>query len=154
MRYVLTWLFVLLASDAMAGALAQAPGSTRTERFEVYVGLMPAALSSTRVGLDQASGSHRTDARQADSHHVVVALFDRATGQRVTDATVSAHHTPPGGRGTTKRLEPMPFGDTLTYGNTFSIAAGAGHRIEIEIRRDGSIDHAAFRYDNLHGKSP
>ena len=154
--YTLLWLALLAIGVPARAAEPTADGALRSTRFVVYVGVLPAALARESLTAHrEPPDSHRIrPAPPPDTHHVVVAVFDAASGQRVTDAQVEARHVPPRGVASTKPLAAMPLGDTLTYGNTFAIAEGRGHRFEIDIRRDGRSDQVTFVYDNLHGSSP
>ena len=131
-------------------------GGRRTDRFIVYFGVLPTAATLDALATHrEPRDAHRAPSTQGpETHHVVVAVFDAVTGQRITDATVQARHIPPRGVATTKDLVEMPVGQTKSYGNKFIVPEGRGHRFEIEIRRAGSSDRVTFRYDNLHGSAP
>ncbi len=81
-------------------------------------------------------------------HHVMVALFDEKTGNRITDATVTAYVAELGLAGHTKRLEPMPVADTVTYGNYFEMRVSVRYRISVQVRRPASarVVEAEFEY--------
>lgn len=127
-------------------------GSARSDRFVVYFGVMPAALSGEEVATHaEPRDPHRPAAAPtADTHHFVVAVFDAVSGERIGDATLRARHVPPRGMETTKALEPMRIGKTLSYGNTFLLPEGRGHHFEVDIRRGEVTDRFTFTYDNLH----
>ena len=153
------WALVGAAAVALAAfaAIAQAaPTDQRqqNERITLYYGVVPAALSQAALAAHPpAADAHGAVRPAADTHHLVVALFDTPTGQRITQATVTVRHTPPTGAAMSKVLEPMPLGDTLSYGSTFVIAEGRGHRFRIEVRRDERVERFDVVYDNVHGGS-
>ncbi len=144
----------VFALAAFASAAQAAPTDQRqqNERVTLYYGVVPAALSQAAVAAHPpAPDVHGTVRPAADTHHLVVALFDTPTGQRITQATVTVRHTPPQGAVMSKVLEPMPLGDALSFGTTFVIAEGRNHRFRIEVRRGERVERFDVVYDNLHG---
>lgn len=144
----------LLVVGAPAIAAGGDPGERRTEHFVVYFGIMPAGLAQSRLSAHPSDpGPHGATPLLADTHHLVVAVFDTHSGARVTDAAVQAHHVPPHGVAIDKPLLPMALGDTLSYGNAFFIPDGANHRFVVRIRRGERVARVEFTYDNLHGSA-
>lgn len=143
----------LLALATALGAAAQAdPGVQRTADFVVYFGIMPAELAQSRLVVHPTSApAHDAPPFPADTHHVIVAVFDARSGERVTDATVQARHAPARGVATEKPLVPMPLGDALSYGNTFVVPDGINHRFVLRIRQGERDARVEFSYDNRHG---
>jgi len=130
----------LLATITMAGALgcgrdAGLPRSEQTvDGVTVYLGIVPAALvqgHSTKPGDPQAL--HGGTTTIAASHHVMVALFDAATGARITVALVKASV----GGSVAKTLEPMEVNGLMTYGNFFALSGPGVERIRVEILSPG-----------------
>ena len=143
---------VALAACAAAPQAGPTDQRQQNERITLYYGVVPAALSQAAVAAHPpAPDVHGTVRPAADTHHLVVALFDTPTGQRITQATVTVRHTPPQGAVMSKVLEPMPLGDALSFGTTFVIAEGRNHRFRIEVRRGERVERFDVVYDNLHG---
>lgn len=71
------------------------------------------------------------------SSHIVVALFDAATGDRIADARVRASVTPLGGAVMRKPLEPMTIAGAASFGNYFHMAAPGVYRIRVDVDRPG-----------------
>ncbi len=151
------WAVVGAAAVALAAFAASAQATPtdqrqQNERITLYYGVVPAALSQAALAAHPpAADAHGAVRPAADTHHLVVALFDTPTGQRITQATVTVRHTPPTGAAMSKVLEPMPLGDTLSFGTTFVIAEGRHHRFRIEVRRGERVERFDVVYDNLHG---
>lgn len=143
----------LLALATALGAATQAePGVQRTADFVVYFGIMPAELAQSRLAVHPTPApAHDAPPFPADTHHVIVAVFDARSGERITDATVQARHEPALGVATEKPLVPMPLGDALSYGNTFIVPDGANHRFVLRIRQAERDARVEFTYDNQHG---
>lgn len=81
-------------------------------------------------------------------YHVMVAVFDRATGQRVTDAAVTAKVSGTRGEGRDTPLEKMTIANSVTYGNYFPMPAAGAYKITVEVNRPGTAQslEAQFNY--------
>jgi len=149
-RTLILTLALLLTACTTKPQLAQIPGSARSGDLVAYVGIVPAAVSRERMAAD-ATPQHPAAASAADAHHLVVALFDAASGARIEQANVVAIHLLPRREPVRRSLTPMRTGYVTSFGAEFEISKGAGHLFEIEVTRPGQApEHFAFRYDNLH----
>lgn len=72
-----------------------------------------------------------------DMHHILVAIFDSATGQRITDAEVEAMVFPLGLSGSTKVMHPSAPAGKMNYSNWFRLSPGDIYVIQVRIRRPG-----------------
>jgi hypothetical protein len=83
-------------------------------------------------------------------HHLVVAIFDAATGARVADAAVRAQVSGVGLAGSSKTLEAMQIAGTTTYGAFFDLPGADLYTIKVTIARPGSQHPVAvtFKYDH------
>lgn len=81
-------------------------------------------------------------------HHVMVALFEGETLDRITDAEVQATVLEIGLSGETKNLEPFTIAGALTYGNYFEMPSQTVYRIKVEVRRPDSqkVVKTVFEY--------
>ena len=95
---------------------------------------MPAAIAEGIVG----GSMHGAHPAAAHNHHLIVAIFNSITGERVTDASVTAKVMQPGFEPPEKPLEPMKIADSITYGNFFDLAKPGIYRIRLSISRLGS----------------
>ena len=150
---------VALAATLLAVVLTGCSGASdasRTEEDEpvrtvngltVYLGVMPAALIR---GHDPgtATAMHTSTPLEAESHHVMVALFDAATGTRVTASRVIGTLRIARGAVVAKPLEPMTVNDALTYGNYFVLPEnGSLSTLEVRIERpQAPTTIVIFRY--------
>ncbi|WP_456402147.1 hypothetical protein [Hydrogenimonas sp.] len=97
----------------------------------VYLGIIPAQLVRDHPGM------HGVETSKAQSYHILVALFDRRSGTRISDAKVKATVSFPGRKKMTRELEPMR-GEPISYGNYFVMKEPGTYRIRIEMeRKDG-----------------
>lgn len=106
--------------------------------IDVYLGVVPAELVGAHPRAHPERDMHGGVA--AGGYHVMVALFERTTGKRITDAKASARLVSPSRQGPETPLEPMTIAGALTYGNYFSMVRGGSYRIDVQIRRPGSPD--------------
>lgn len=131
---------------------ADLPRSEQTvDGVTIYLGVVPAAIvqgHSTTQGDPQAL--HGGAPPGSSSHHVMVALFDAASGARITDARVSASVP---GQAPARALEPMEVNGLTTYGNFFLFSGPDVRRIHVEVfpaGRSNSIK-ADFAYEHQPG---
>jgi len=88
--------------------------------------------------------------RGPHEYHVVAAIFDAATGTRVSDAYVSAQLSGVGLSGERKNLQPMQLSGTTTYGAFFSLPGRDLYTVRLAITRPGGREPVSvdFRYDH------
>lgn len=116
----------------------------------VYLGVVPAEIAK---GIEKGHGEtamHGATALGKRSYHVMVAIFNSVTGERITDATVTAGISRTGGEEQQQPLEPMTLANAVTYGNFFEFPGDGTYRIRLTITRKGTsrpvqID---FRYEH------
>lgn len=104
---------------------------------EIYVGIVPAEMVQGHPKEHPESEMHGGIPAGKYRYHVVVALFDQASGKRITGAEVKARVVEPGYTGPQKRLESMLINGNVSYGNYF-ILGPASYSIEMQIRRPGA----------------
>lgn len=134
------WLLLLLAT-LPSPALAQ----SRLERSGVtlYWGLVPAAVVAEKHALADLHGGPPKGGGQV--HHLVVALYDSASGRRIEDAVVRAQLSetgivdePP------KYLPPMKVNDQASYGQVFGVAKDGPYRFRLWVRLPQRTDEIEF----------
>jgi hypothetical protein len=111
----------------------EASQSVTSHGLTVYLGVMPAAIAQGIAG----GSMHAAPPAAAHSQHLIVAIFNSVTGERVTHATVMAKVTQPGFQPPEKPLEPMKIDDTITYGNFFDLSRPGIYRIRLSVSRPG-----------------
>ena len=126
---------LLVQNPIRLPACAEEPSQSVTSYgLTVYFGVMPAAIAEGIVG----GFMHGVQPAAEHNHHLIVAIFNSVTGERVTDASVTAKVTQPGFEHPEKPLEPMKIADTITYGNFFDLAKPGVYRIRLNISHPGS----------------
>jgi hypothetical protein len=138
---------VLLAVAVPDPALAAGPIralSQTADGLVFHYGVVPAGVVRTYPAGRAERNMHRTS---SSGRHIVLALFDASTGERVAAAQVIAAVTPLGGATTRKRLEPMTVGGVASFGNYFALTGPDTYRIAFEVERSGhTLTQAEFEY--------
>lgn len=127
----------VVAALASAGAAAQ-PAQTQRQSggLVLHYGLVPAEMVLA-VPRPQAEREMHGGAAGKSGSHLVLAIFDAASGQRISQAEVMTHITLVGGASTTKRLEPMNINDMPSFGAFVPIGAPGIYKIRFEVKRPG-----------------
>jgi hypothetical protein len=132
------------------GALAAADGLHKTVGgYSIYVGVVSAGIMAFRQDHGELR-MHGGVPAGLDQHHVLVTLFDAASGARVADAEVTARVSAPKRQTEEKRLLHVPLGSEIAYGNFFRMRQGERYRIELTIRRAGSAEAVTAGFDYRH----
>lgn len=125
-----------LANAAWAGADRQL-----ADGIMVYLGVVPVEVVLEHVPQHlpphPEAQMHGGPPEQPQRYHVMVALFDAASGARISNATVTARVSELALAVTEKRLELMTIAGFATYGNYFPMPNAGPYRIEVRIRRPG-----------------
>ncbi len=146
----------LLAALAAMGGRALAVDTEHhkvANGVSVYLGVMPSEL--IRKHRDQyPAGMHGGIPAHSAYHHVMVALFDEATGERIDDARVMAAVEEVGATTDSKKLEPMAIAGTITYGNYFAMMTDATYRVRLHITRAGAarVIETQLQYYHVHNR--
>lgn len=131
--------FVFAAAAPRRAAALDPDGAFRqVGDLVVYLAVVPAAILRGHPPEHTGRGLHGGAPEGRYVHHLLVALFDAATGARITVAGVTAvvhglRHTPEDRIG----LEPMTVGGAQAYGGFATLPARDYYRIEVEVLRPG-----------------
>ena len=130
-------------------ALAQSDSLSKTVGgVTFYLGVIPAEIVRAHPIEHPESTMHGSPPKGSGSRHIVVALFDAATGARITDAKVSARVEQLELAAELKDLEPMQISGTVSYGNFYAMPGNGIYRIRIVAKRKGASRpiEAEFEY--------
>jgi hypothetical protein len=147
---LLVGLLVMLPKAASA---AQSERSQVADGMFVHLGVMSTAVMWKDPDLYSEHFTHGTPPAGKDMYHVLIALFDRSSGARITDAEVDMRVSPLGLAGRKKHLEPMGPGDLVCFCNYFRMPATDSYEIRVSIRRPGvpEVTRAKFIYRPVPG---
>ncbi len=134
------FLFLMLAANTIAANDSRR--HIQVDTMDIYLGIMPAQL------IQEHKTMHKNNAYQEHKYHVLIALFDKKTGKRITDATLKATVSQLGMGTKTKALEPMRE-EALSYGNFFILPEATIYKIKVQITRPGKKEEyiANFIYE-------
>jgi hypothetical protein len=142
---------ILLATLGLSGEAGGQDDAVRTaDGLIVYLGVLPAAMIQGYSADYPEGAMHGGVPRGRDAHHVTVAVFDTASGERVESATVEARIAAQGMVGTTRQLERMLIADTVTFGNYFTLRGEGPFDIEITIMRPGAEAPVTVQFSHPH----
>lgn len=141
-------LLLIFAASAAATPVTPATQPLTLDGMTIYVGVLPAAMITGHAPEHPEETMHGGVPGGSHQFHLVVTLFDAASGARITGAQVKARVAELGLAGTERVLEPMAIADTETYGGYFRLAGDNPFRIALEIRRSdgGQVTRAEFEY--------
>ncbi|MBI2379518.1 MAG: hypothetical protein HYV16_02010 [Gammaproteobacteria bacterium] len=148
----LRWVVLLVLLACVVPAWAEVPSqSVRQDGLVIYYGVLPAELLSRHELNAQGTHMSSRNALRSDAHHVVIALFDAKTGQRIHDAIVTARVIPLSGAPEEAALKPMRINDSMSFGNFFRLETDTPYVVHLRIRRAdvaGKDVEAQFRYQH------
>jgi hypothetical protein len=116
----------------------------------VYLGVVPAEIvKGLAAGGSTERPMHGGIPKGSHEYHVVAAVFDAASGSRISDAVVTAEVSGLGLAGGKKKLEPMLIADTTTYGGFFDLPGYDIYTVKLTIERRGTSPAVLqFKYDH------
>jgi len=133
-------------------------GATATEDTEyktvdwvaVYLGVVPAEIVKGHPRGHPEQTMHSGVPIGPHQYHVLAAIFDSASGARISDATVTAQISGLGLSGARQKLEPMEISGTITYGGYFNLPGRDLYTVRLTIERPGVARAVVvdFRYDH------
>lgn len=145
--FLLAVVFLLFSSAAFA---ADSSDYRVVDGLAIYYATVPAEVIRGHTKGHPEAVMHGGVPKGKHVHHVMVALFDGESLERITDAQITATVAEPGLAGRQKRLEPFTVADALTYGNYFEFSKLATYTIDIEVRRPGSSRVVKTRFEYRH----
>ena len=139
---------VLLASLTAPTIAAPDTGLSRTlDGMTIYLGVVASEIASEHLPAHPEAQMHGGTRSGKRFEHVVVAVYDAKTNERVTDATIKASVRDPGLSTEEKALEPMTIADTLSYGNYFSMKPKTHYIITVSVMRSGRHQATQAQFD-------
>ena len=153
-RFVLAgFIGMLCASIAQwnDGAVAAQDTEYKTvDGLAVYLGVVPAEIVKGHPSEHPEQTMHGGAPTGPHQYHVVAAIFDSASGARITDAAVTAQISGLGLSGANQKLEPMQISGTTTYGGYFNLPGRDLYTIRLTIERPGAARAVVvdFKYDH------
>ena len=142
-----------IAALLLSNALADDSGQHKiVNGVAIYLGVVPSEMILGHPKLHTEAEMHGGVPVGGHQRHVLVALFDNATGKRITNAEVKANVFEIGLSGVQKKLEPMLIAGTISYGNYFNMAGANPYRIVVQIRLPGSTGEIEAEFEYQHAR--
>jgi hypothetical protein len=152
----------LLAGIILAGMLAGFGGPAaaladdnyRTgDGLAAYLGVQPAQIVRGHPSAHPERRMHGGPPAGRHDYHLVVAVFDAASGARIEDAEVTAVVSGLGHVGRTSiRLEPMRLADAVTYGGFVTLPGTDQYTIAVEVLRRGQGAPVRLEFGYRHAR--
>ena len=118
----------------------------------VYLNVMPAEILQEKLADHTDQKMH--DGAPAGGHvyHVMVALFDEASGRRLGNAEVALDVADIFEPGKHVKLEPMGVGGILVYGNYVDLPGTGPYRLTVLARLQGMPDTIEAEFSYQHAR--
>jgi len=152
MEFARTWQWILMAVFLAAAGAAKGQHLGQHQvvgDIEIFYGMTPAAEIRVRPADAPERTMHGGVPSGKGQHHLMVALFDKDSKQRITDAEVRASVGEIGLSATWKKLQPMAAGP-MSYGNYFKMDAPGRYHIHLEIKRPDMAKPVRADFDYVH----
>lgn len=143
---------IAVLSFAVPAEAGVVDGVKTVDGLTVYLGVVPAAVTRVHPSGHTERAMHGGIASPGlHDVHLMVALFDRASGRRVSNVSVTARIHGTGRNRGTVRLLPMTINGARTYGGYASLGLDQDLMIALDIKRPGralrtSVVTAQFEY--------
>jgi hypothetical protein len=116
----------------------------------IYLGVLPAAMIRGHPAGHPESLMHGGVPAGADEYHVLIALFNAKTYERISNAEVSARVSEVGLSGAEKKLEAMQIAGTTTFGNYFEMKGMGPFSIEVSVDIPGASERINVVFEHRH----
>lgn len=131
----LVGLCAALIAPGYVGAQAEHLARDTFQGVVFHFGVVPAEMVLAHPPEHPERAMHGGAAK--GEKHLVLALFDAGTRQRISQADVQATVEQLGGPAATKTLQPMNIAEQPSFGGFFHMAPGAAYRIRFQVKRAG-----------------
>ena len=142
------FLAATLALSMTDAALAQTGSLSQTvDGVTIYLGVIPSEIIRGHPKEHEESIMHGSPAKGSGYRHIVVALFDAKTNERIKDAKVTARVEQLGLTADHKDLNAMPIAGTISYGNFFHMPGEGIYQIRVIVKRKLSAHSIEAKFD-------
>ena len=135
MRRVLALILAFAAfAAAPAGAAQEQTYRKLAGQFSVYLTVMPSEVIRGPLPPEIPGASPQRPAEAGDTHHVMVSIFDSASGLRIESFKVKARVAALGFSGEKRDLEPISIAGRAAYANSFPMLGRGPFRVDVEFQ--------------------
>ena len=151
MSRILALILAIAAFAALpAGAAEEIAYRKLAGRFSVYLSVMPSEVIRGPLQPDIPGTSPQRPYAARDTHHVVVSIFDAASGLRVGSLKVEARVAAPGLSGEKRELEPTSFAGQAVYANSFPMLGRGPFRVDVEFQAHDRVHRQEVTFYFTH----
>ncbi len=118
----------------------------------LYLGVMPAEILQDEMREHIDPKMHEGVPPGEHVYHVMVALFDQASGRRLSDAEVALDVADMLEPAKHVKLEPMAIGGILVYGNYVDLPGSGPYRLTVSARLPGMPDTIEAEFNYQHAR--
>lgn len=140
---------VVLALATSITVPAHAENSRTVDGHTVYLGVVPAEFVKGHEPGHPEREMHKGAPARRGQQHVMIAIFETATGKRVTDARVVARVSQPGLTQIQKKLEPMEIAGAMSFGNYFAMGSAGPYNIKLAIELPATKRKLDTEFQNI-----
>ena len=143
----------ILVSPVAPATAGVRQSSQTVDGLTIYLGVVPAAITRGHGREHAGEPGARTAGSSVHDIHVVAGIFEKHSGERIGNASVTARFQGERGPAWTVPLRPMTVNGALTYGGFTSMGANMNATVSIIVQRPSRIrrQHASvarFEYDH------
>lgn len=143
------FLVALFVNSSYASNSNNATGTSQYRAagsYVIYMGVLPAEMIFDNIKM------HGGLPAGAFRYHITVVVFDRDTGNRIFNASVSARMSNSSIDTGFKKLEDMSFNKKHVYGNYFKLSAPGPYRIQVIVKNRKKTEKilVEFQYLQAH----
>jgi len=123
-----------------AAMAAETDQSKSAGGLTVYLGVVPAEIVKglpMHGHISKGPHDYHVISKSLHEYHIVAAIFDAASGERVSDAAVTAEVSGLGLAGGKRQLEPMQIAGTTTYGGFFDLPGADLYTVKLTVASGG-----------------
>jgi len=144
-------LVLLMLASSVLPLSADETGYRVVGNVRVYLGVIPTALVQGKHPMvHEENLMHGGVPSGPDEYHVLIALFNAKTDERISNAKVRARVSVVGLSGEEKALESMQIAGTTTYGNFFTMKGSGLFLIRVTARVPGAPREIDLVFQHKH----
>ena len=137
-------------APAPAGAAQEQAYRKLAGQFSVYLIVMPSEVIRGPLRPEIPGASPQRPAEARDTHHVVVSIFDSASGMRVEGLKVKARVAALGFSGEKRDLDPISIAGQAAYANSFPMLGRGPFRVDVEFQAHSDMHRQKLTFYFTH----
>jgi hypothetical protein len=116
----------------------------------IYYAIIPAEMILGHAEGHPEAMMHGGVPERPHTHHLMVALFDAKSLDRIVDAKVTATVGEIGLASETKELQPFTVAEALTYGNYFEMPPRRDYLVRVDVKTPRPGPASSVRFEFKH----